>query len=46
MCGNIIVASDKGLHVLCPEGTVQSTICDDKFYDVCCFGDEIVSLNG
>ena len=32
--------------MLCPNGTVQSTICGDTFYDVCFFGDEIIGLNG
>ena len=44
--GDIFVASDTGLHVLCPDGTVQSTINSDTFFDVCFFGDEIVGLNG
>ena len=43
--GEIIMATHKGLHILCPDGTVESTICSDKFYDVCFWGDEIVGLN-
>ena len=33
--GDITVASNRGLHIVCPDGTVQSTICGDAFYDVC-----------
>ena len=39
------MASSTGLHILCSEGTVQSTICNDTFYDVGFFGEDIVGLN-
>ena len=44
--GDIIVASDTGLHVLCCGGIVQSTICGDVFFDLSFFGEEVVALNG
>ena len=43
--GDIIVASDLGLHALFPDGTVKYTISDDKFYDVGFYVEEIVALN-
>ena len=43
--GEIIAASPTGLHLLFPDGTVQSTICGDAFSDVSFFGEEIIGLN-
>ena len=44
--GDIVVASETGLHVLHSDGTVLYTICGDIFFDVAFFGEEIIGLNG
>ena len=45
MCGDIVVASDTGLHVILPNGTIKSTISQDHFTGLTLYGDNMYAIN-